>query len=386
SSSAEQQKEKTQSNEESEDLASESDTKNPFSRHIQWPVKKLAQTSREVEKLGGELVSVFQKLLSCSFFPELQPAIGVGSAFEGWSPDENQAVYCLLMPLKAPPQHTFHLELCNKGNNSERKFRIRVDLECTCTKKQQAKNTLCFVHQSEEELRSQGPRLLSIMCTNSYLDVHRTVRWFHNFVKSSWGVVPETRSYNLKLLPSRRSCKLELTTASGRTLFVEMIFGVQVGDSDIFLVSQTTEATLLPGKIWLESCAVAEAKLLRHMARLLPPGKFHLKCLHVCTRILEGTGFSEHMLKTVVMHLLSTMDPSAWSRSNFLTLLEDVIQHLHRCLENKCLNHFFFGNENVPREIILPPDFQTTETLNLFQHLAQDPAAHTKALRGFKLL
>ena len=59
------------------------------------------------------------------------------------------------------------------------------------------------------------------------------------------------------------------------------------------------------------------------------------------------------------------------------------MRHLRCCLEEKRLGHFFLGNERVPEEISLPPDFRTLEPLNLFQCLAQDPAAHAEALREF---
>ncbi|PKU38980.1 inositol -trisphosphate receptor-interacting 1 [Limosa lapponica baueri] len=55
--------------------------------------------------------------------------------------------------------------------------------------------------------------------------------------------------------------------------------------------------------------------------------------------------------------------------------------YLRGCVEEKRLDHFFLGNENVPEDIILPPAFQAAEPLNLFQHLVQDPAAHATALR-----
>ncbi|NWY61037.1 IPIL1 protein, partial [Chionis minor] len=67
--------------------------------------------SRVVEELVGDLLCVFRKLLADTLYLELQPAIGVGSAFEGWSPDEDSAVYRLLVPLEPPRGYTFHLEL-----------------------------------------------------------------------------------------------------------------------------------------------------------------------------------------------------------------------------------------------------------------------------------
>ncbi|NXI58002.1 IPRI protein, partial [Chloroceryle aenea] len=148
----------------------------------------------------------------------------------------------------------------------------------------------------------------------------------------------------------------------------------------------SSEPTLIPSTVWPESFAVAEVKLFRHMATQVPRGNFHLKCLYLCTRILVGTGFSEYNMKTVVMHLLTTRAPSAWCRRKFLTRLHEIMCQLHLCLQEKRLDHFFLGNKNVPREIILPAGFQTAKPSNLFKHLLQDSEAHAKALCEFEEL
>ncbi|NXD75952.1 IPIL1 protein, partial [Halcyon senegalensis] len=360
-----------------------------FPRCIKWPLQRLAKRSRKVEELGSEVLRVFQVFVTQSFFPVPQAAIVVGSAFEGWSPQEDEAVYCLLVPLKPPPGHTFHLELDNTRENSERNFWIHVQQECTCTSEQreEEENMLCFLHHPKKDLRrNQAPSLLDTLCTKTYLDVHKTAHWFQRFVRGAFMLLPQTHHYNMKVLPSNRLCKLLLTTFSGKTLPVEIIFGVQQGDSDVFVVSQTTEATFPPSTVWSESFAVAEVKLFRHMATQGPRGSYHLKCLHLCTRILVGTAFSTYILKTVVMHLLTTTAPSAWCRRDFLPRLEDIMRHLHHCLQDKRLDHFFLGNKNMPREINLPPGFQTAEPINLFKHLVQDPYAHEKALCEFREL
>ncbi|KAM6392615.1 LOW QUALITY PROTEIN: inositol 1,4,5-trisphosphate receptor-interacting protein-like 1 [Pluvialis apricaria] len=358
-----------------------------FAKHILWSVQSLAHTSQVVEDLVGDLLAVLEEHLATSFFPVLQPAIGVGSVFEGWSARGRDAVYHLLVPLKPPHGHTFHLELGTAAGMPAKNSRIRVELECTCTREQLVENTGCFLHQPKEELRrNPAASLLGSLCTGSYLDVQKTARWFQNLVRSAWGEIPQSRRYSMKVLPSNRSCKIQLTNAFGRRLFVEMVFGVQQGDSDIFLSSETTETNFIPRTMWAESYAVAEAKFFRHMARQAPHDTFHLKCLQVFDGILEGTGFSMSILKTVAMHLLNTIPPESWSRREFLVRLQDILWYLRGCLEDKRLDHFFFGNENMPEDIILPPDFQTAEPFNLFQHLVQDPAAHAHAVCEFNEL
>ncbi|PKU43887.1 inositol -trisphosphate receptor-interacting 1 [Limosa lapponica baueri] len=362
------------------------DKEHLFREHIRCSAWSMAHRRQEVETLVGNLLGVLQERLSKSFFLVPQPAIGVGSAFEGWSPRVHDAVYCLLVPLKPSRGHSFHLEL-GTAQEVPAKHRVRVKLECTCTRDQGVENMLCFVHQPGEALRrNQDSSLLSNLCTGCYLDAQKTARWFQSLVSSAWGEMPHSPHYAMRVLPSRRSCKLELTHASGRSLFVELLFGVQHGDSDIFLSSQAPEAIFTPGTMWAESLAVAEAKLFSHMARQAPHNTVHLTCLQLCTRTLVGTSLCPYTLKTVVMHLLNTIPASNWTRASFLMRLQDVMLYLRSCLEKKHLNHFFFGNDHLPEDIILPPAFREAEPLNLLQCLVQDSDAYNKALRELEEL
>ncbi|XP_049684292.1 inositol 1,4,5-trisphosphate receptor-interacting protein-like 1 [Accipiter gentilis] len=372
---------------EEDDSDSENDLGSFFEEHIQSPVQNLARDCQVVEDIIDNFINIFRTILSNSFFPVLQPAIGVGSAFEGWSPREEDIIYRLLVPLKPPRGHVFHLELGNRGETPARNFCVRVELECTCRREQLAGEMLCFLHCPEEELRrNQDRSLLHTLCTGSYLDVQKTARWFYQLVQASWVALPQSSIWRLTMLPFSRSCKFQVTEHNNKTHTIEMMFGVQQGNSDIFVSSQNTEAIFTPSTTWPESYAVAEAKFFRHMARQVPHDSFHLRCLQVYARILVGTGFSTYTLKTVVMHLLTTIPLSGWRRRHFVRQMEDIMQYLHHCLEEKRLDHFFFGNERVPEEIVLPPAFQRAEPLNLFQHLVQDPAAHNEAMLEYRHL
>ncbi|KAM6377241.1 inositol 1,4,5-trisphosphate receptor-interacting protein-like 1 [Pluvialis apricaria] len=354
-----------------------------FAGRVRLSAQRLAYRSRVVEELVGDLLAVLQKRLSNSFFPVLQPAIGVGSAFEGWSPCGRDAVYRLLVPLKPPRGHSYRLELGTAAEMPAKDSRVRVELACTCAREQ-----LCFLHHPEaEELRRKpAASLQHTLCTGSYLDVQKIAQWFQDLVTSAWQDMPQARCYSMKVLPSKRSCKLQLTDASGKSLLVDIVFGVQQGDSDIFLSSQdTTEAageyTFSPSTTWAESYAVAEVKFFRHVARQAPHDTSHLKCLQLFAAILLGTGFSTSTFKTVAMHLLNTIPVSSWSRRELHMRLQDMLWYLRGCLDDKRLDHFFFANENMPEDIILPPAFQTAPLINLFQHLLHNPAAHAKAMR-----
>ena len=196
----------------------------------------LPQSFTMVEELMDELLPVCRKLSRNSFMPRLKPAIGVVSAFEGWSPRDNDAVYHLLVPLKPPRGHAFHLEPGTAEEMPARNSRLRVELECTCTRERLVGDMLCFLHHPEEELRkNQAPSLLGTLCTGPYLDMEKTTRWFQILVKAAWVVLPQSRHCRLTVLPSRRCCKLRLTNASDSAFLIEMMFGVQQDGSDTFL-------------------------------------------------------------------------------------------------------------------------------------------------------
>ncbi|NXM92655.1 IPIL1 protein, partial [Oenanthe oenanthe] len=325
----------------------------------------------------------FGHVLANSFYPGLKRAIGVGSAFEGWSPREQDVVYQVLIPMTPPRGHSFHLELDSAEHRHVRNFRVRVQLECTCSKEQQAENMLCFLHHPEEELRSnQDPSLLDTLCTNSYLDVQKTARWFYQLVRAIWPALPQSHNWHLKLLPSRRSCQFQVT--NGRKSFrIEMLFGVRRGDSHIFVSSQPGYAGT-PSTLWPETYAVAEMKFFQHIARRAPPDSLHLRCLQLFTRLQLGIGFSTYTMKTIVMHLLNIVPVSQWRRRDFLRRLGDINVNLRCCLEKKHLSHFVIGNKRFPRQIRLPLDITSAEPPNLFHHLAQHPAAHSQAMSEYQ--
>ena len=188
------------------------------------------------------------------------------------------------------------------------------------------------------------------------------------------------------MLPSHRSCKLQLTnTSSGEKILVELLFGVQQGNSDIFLTSQNTEVGFTPSTTWLQSCAVAEKKYFQYLTRNAGQNSSLLSCMRLLAYTMVGMGFSTSVLKTLVFHLVNIIPLGNWHRRHFLSRLESIMRYLYFCLKDKRLVHFFLGNQMMPDEVILPHAFRTASPLNLFQHL-EDPDAQSVALRDFKVL
>ncbi|XP_042635141.1 inositol 1,4,5-trisphosphate receptor-interacting protein-like 1 [Catharus ustulatus] len=349
---------------------------------IQWPVQDLPRGCLTTSHLMESFAIYFRRVLSDSFYPVLQEAIGVGSEFEGWSPREQDAVYQVLVPMTPPRGHSFHLELDTAGQRQVRNFRVRVQQECTCGSAQQGKNMLCFLHHPEEELsRNQDPSLLDTLCTDSYLDVHKTSRWFYQLVRAVWPALHQSHNWHLVPLPSRRSCQFKVTDGRG-SIRIEMLFGVRQGDSDIFVSSEPREA-YTSSTIWPESYAVAEVKFFHYIAFRAPHDSLHLKCLQFFTCLQLGLGFSTYTIKTIVMHLLSVVPVSKWRRRHFVRRLLDISEGLRACVQARRLNHFILGNRRLPEVINLPAEILTASLCNLFHDLERDPVAYSQAMSQY---
>ncbi|XP_074424975.1 LOW QUALITY PROTEIN: uncharacterized protein LOC141735753 [Larus michahellis] len=193
---------------------------------------ELSESFMKVEVLVDDLLRICHKRSRDTGMPRVKAVVGVESALGGWGPQEDDATYRLLVPLKPPHGHAFHLELGTMEGMPAKHSCIRVEPECSCKRERLEKDTLCFLHCHQEQLRkNRGPSLLNTFCTGPYLDVEKTARWFQDMVKDAWVALPQSRHCHLKVLPSKRSCKLRLTDASGSTVFIHMMLGVQQGDS-----------------------------------------------------------------------------------------------------------------------------------------------------------
>ncbi|NXN90762.1 IPIL1 protein, partial [Bombycilla garrulus] len=333
--------------------------------------------------LIDNFTSVIRRSLTRTFFPVLQQAIGFGSAFEGWTALGREVTYHVLLPLTPPVGHTFHLERDPDQRWPGRNFRVRVVLECRCPRGREGMNMLCFRHHPAlVRRRTRQPILLDTLCTGFYLNVKKTVRWFCALVRASWRRLPESRSWNLMLLYSERSCHLRLTN-SQESFQVKVLFAVQRGTSDIF-VSSHSRGAHTPSIMWPETYAVPETKFLRHMARRVPQDSSHLRCLQLLAGALVSTTFSIHAIKTIIMRMLHTLPVSQWHSRYFLFQLSDIMEQLRLSLEEKHLEHFIVGNQRLPEEIRLLPDvLLEADPPNLFHNLVQDPAAHSQAMQAY---
>ncbi|POI30389.1 hypothetical protein CIB84_005861 [Bambusicola thoracicus] len=196
----------------------------------------MASKCQLVEELVDDLLRACRGKTCHSFRPQLQPAIGVACTSEGWSAHEDNIVYRLLVPMRPPPGHTFHVELGDTEETSKGKSCLHVALECMCARERLLGDVLCFLHHTWRELtENQEASLLHTLCTASYLDVQKSTRWFRNRVKEAWQCLPQSHDCCMELLPSDNSCKIRLITPREYTFTIQLTLGVQLDESSTFL-------------------------------------------------------------------------------------------------------------------------------------------------------
>ncbi|NWU86160.1 IPIL1 protein, partial [Onychorhynchus coronatus] len=151
-----------------------------------------------------------------------------------WSIHENNINYHLLVILRPPCGHSFSLGPTEQLPAS--RSRIRVVLECTCSREQLLGKTWCFLHRSGDQLLSeQDSYLLDTLCTGNYLDVEKVACWVQMLVGSAWLLLPQSQHCQLTVLPSCWSCKFQLTGTPGRQITIEMVFAVEEGSSGAYV-------------------------------------------------------------------------------------------------------------------------------------------------------
>ncbi|NXK26452.1 IPIL1 protein, partial [Arenaria interpres] len=146
-----------------------------------------------------------------------------------WSVQENSITYRLLVYLQPPPGHSFIVEQDTTGQLPTSPPRVRVVLECICSRKQLlGGERLCFLHHPNNDLpRDQSSCCLRNLCTDSYLDMEKVTCWVQELLTTAWLLLPESRHCQLTVLPSSHSCRFQLTGSSQMDICIEISFAIQ---------------------------------------------------------------------------------------------------------------------------------------------------------------
>ncbi|XP_071586921.1 inositol 1,4,5-trisphosphate receptor-interacting protein-like 1 [Heliangelus exortis] len=184
------------------------------------------------EELVDDVLSICRKLSRNSFMPRMGTAFRTGTESENWAPREADAVHCFMVPIEPPHGHSFHIELGTEEETQVQIYRLRVELECTCPEEQVVEELLCQLHHPDEELRN--PSLRDTLCRGPYLNFEELTNRFQVLVAAACVLLSEWRHCGILVQPYMRSCRLQVTTPTGGSLLIEMMLGVQQGDSDSF--------------------------------------------------------------------------------------------------------------------------------------------------------
>ncbi|XP_077161669.1 inositol 1,4,5-trisphosphate receptor-interacting protein-like 1 isoform X2 [Paroedura picta] len=363
-----------------------------YDYHTDVDTSDLTHMCDFVETFVNDLLEDFRNNLPYqNTLPLLENCIGVGSAFEGWHTQQSKA-FSVLVPVVPPKGHSFHLEISDSEGTSSKHGHVLVEMECMCKRERLLGDVVCFLHHPDEKLSEdqQAVFLMHVLCTSSHLDVDKAIHWLQSLVKKAWKNI--RYKYNLDLLPkpSNTSCKLKLAFKSGRTIYVDIILGVQQGDSLVFLATQGAEMDRSAGTVWQRTFAIQELLFFKWATQRAPEESCHLKCLQIIIYLKESSSsdgknpvLTDYHYKTSLMHLLLFRPLSDWAPEDIAQRLHDILLFMHTALQEKCLNHFLIGNLSLPIQIPMPKALRTAAPVNLFKHLAQDPNLHAEAMREF---
>uniref|UniRef100_A0ABM5EQ82 Inositol 1,4,5-trisphosphate receptor-interacting protein-like 1 n=1 Tax=Pogona vitticeps TaxID=103695 RepID=A0ABM5EQ82_9SAUR len=356
-----------------------------YNRHVKMETGDLNSTCDFVTSFVDRLLEACRRALpDQNALPLLENCIGVGSAFEGWHTQLSKT-YTVLVPVLPPRGRSFQIETSDPEGTLSRHGRILVKMECTCKRERLLGDVVCLLHHPKRQ-PSDGTQVL---CTGSLLDAEKTIHWFQELVAKAWNEIYQSYSLDLVSQPSNTACRLKLGFRSGKSISIDIILGVQQGDSSVFLVTQGGEMDRTPSIIWREIFAVQELLFFEWVRRRLPEDSCHLKCLQLLTYFRESRSserkpvLTDYHFKTSLMHLLLLRSPSAWEPENFGPALRDILSYLHTALQRKHLPHFMIGNHSLPIRIPLPRDLRSAAPRNLFEPLAADPGLHAEALKEF---
>ncbi|XP_066495737.1 inositol 1,4,5-trisphosphate receptor-interacting protein-like 1 [Tiliqua scincoides] len=364
-----------------------------YDHHVEEDTSDLTSMCDFVESFVNDLLDACRGAL-----PDQNPllllenCIGVDSAFEGWHTQKaSSKAFCVLVPISPPKGHSFHVEMSDVEGAPSKHGHILVEMECLCKRERLLGDVVCSLHHpNHHSSNDQGPFFIHDLCTSSHLDVDKAIHWFQALVAKAW----ESLSYKYKLdlvpQPSNTSCRLKLMFKSGRTVFINIILGVQLGDTLVFLATQGAERDHLTGAVWQRNFAVQELLFFKWVSQRLPEDSCYLKCLQILIFFKESSPssrkepvLSNYHYKTCLMHLLLCQPLLDWEPEDIAPRIQDMLQFMHTALQEKYLQHFVIGNICLPIQIPIPQALRSATPLNLFKHLEQDRDLHAKAMKEF---
>lgn len=365
-----------------------------YKYRVQNAIRDLPCTCEFVESFVDDLLKACRVLSRRDTRLQLEDCLGIGAAFEKWGTLQETQKFDVLVPI-IPPQGTMFVLEMRDPALGRRCGCVLVESECMCKREKLLGDVLCLVHHYNDYPGLMGKCSNSIkatLCTNSHLDVCKTVQWFRNMVGNAWALVAHKYDFKLTLLSSPNSCNLRLDYRSGRFLLIHLLLGVQREDTLVYLVSQSQDHEQLTSVDWPESFAACEHLFLKLVGRFAPENTCHLKCLQIILSLREAQNLPQranrpiltsYHFKTALMHLLLRLPLTDWQQDMLSQRLQDLLWFLGRGLQQRSLHHFLIGNNFLPLTIPIPKTFRNAEPVNLFQHLVLNPLAHSQAVEEF---
>lgn len=372
-----------------------------YDQHVRIPPSTCTQACEFVEGFMDELLEAAREVRNKETDMQIGDFIGVGSLYELWA--TGKATVCdLYVPITAPRSHGFDVELWKEKDTSLLGFgRIKmVKAEntsngCPCMDgNSDDDDMLCLLHPRSETSKVMTNAIGGPLCQENtpYLSKKQVVRWFRTMIIKAWRKISHKYEFELGFRNQMAPGALRVRFRSGQVILFNITPVVQVKASKVYLVSYLSSNQNISDIHWPISFASYENALLQYFNKTLPYNSCHIKCLQILSFLnkqqnsLTGKcGLTSYHLKSTLLHLL-VHKPTEWNCEQLTNRLADMLTFLEQRLQAKEFHHVLVGNSHVPKDIVLPKEFQMAKPTNIFLQMVLDEECYLKTVHHFQEL
>ncbi|XP_018606383.1 inositol 1,4,5-trisphosphate receptor-interacting protein [Scleropages formosus] len=378
-----------------------------YERNIYGSSREALKVRDFVEGFADDLLKALRSVCDTVANIEQEP-IGVGSMYELWR--SSKPLTCdLIIPFTPPEPYKFKFQLwCSHTSDVAPDLqgcgRIKVEkvsrseAGCPCDAADLGEDLICLLHDSNET-PSSVDAFDYLLCekNSSYLSKDYVLKWFQMSSTKAWETISHKYDFDLQFPNHDSPWHLKVRFRSGITVAFNITPVVKYEDTDTYFISHfPTNSSVEENSCsidWCLSFAVYEKRLLRYLAKNLPPDSCHIHCLqtlsflHKKQILLTGkSALSMYHFKTALLHVLLSKKCSDWGVEHLKDRLCDVLGFLEKSLKEKKLDHILIGNSHVPQEVGIPAIFCTAKPVNLFSPFASQRQCYSRTVEQFQEL
>ncbi|TSK17879.1 Inositol 1,4,5-trisphosphate receptor-interacting protein [Bagarius yarrelli] len=352
-----------------------------------------------VEGLVDELLEAARDVSNKETDIQIGDFIRVGSLYELWAVGKT-TVCDLYVPVTAPRSHEFDVELWKEkdascsGFGKVKMMKVEnISSSCPCMDgNPDNEDLLCLLHSHNETRKIIENAVGGPLCQGNtpYLSKKQVTRWFRTIIRKAWREISHKYEFELGFRNKIAPGAFRVRFRSGQTVLFNITPVVQFKASKVYLLSHLSTNQNTPNTHWPISFAKYEKVLLQYFNKTLADNSCHITCLQILSFLhkqqnsLTGKcGLTSYHLKSTLLHMLM-YKPTEWKNEQLNDRLMDMLAFLEQRLLAKEFHHSLIGNPLVPKDILLPKEFQSMKPTNIFLPMILDDECYLNTVKHFQ--